>query len=216
MNTVLSIETPQLTVINGDLITGENTYLSNSTSYVDEIVAPLIQRDLLWASTYGNHDSDFNLSREAIFEREKRYPNSLTQNMVPGRLAGVSNYYLPVFSSDPGKDAPEVILWFFDSRGGNYYQELDNQGNEVSQPDWVDQSVSYLFSSQGILHHLRESTESSSFKKESCLHLHTLRHPPAFPAADRVRSPNGSPTPIYNSPNVTVEPYRLLLSTTFP
>jgi len=53
MNTVLDNESPQLVVLNGDLITGENTYLSNSTYYVDRIVQPMVQRGLSWASTYG-------------------------------------------------------------------------------------------------------------------------------------------------------------------
>jgi len=127
--------------LNGDLITGENTFLANSTSYVDEIVRPLVQRNLSWASTYGNHDSDYNLSRELIFAKEKTYENSLTEKMVAGTNAGVSNYYLEVFSSDVTKATPELILWFFDSRGGNYYQQLDSNGNEVPQPNWVDTSV---------------------------------------------------------------------------
>lgn len=151
MNTVLSVESPQLVILNGDFITGEDTFLANSSDYVDEIVRPLVQRGLSWASTYGNHDSDFNLSREAIFEREHCYPNSLTQKMVSGPNAGVTNYYLPVYSSDTSKTIPELILWFFDSRGGNYFQELDSEGNEVPQPDWVDVSVSratvFLFGS---------------------------------------------------------------------
>ena len=55
MEGVLAVEEPQLVVLNGDLITGENTYLENSTDYLDRIVAPLVRRDLRWASTYGNH-----------------------------------------------------------------------------------------------------------------------------------------------------------------
>lgn len=53
MNSVLDSESPQLVVLNGDLITGENTYLFNSTYYVDRIVQPMVQRGLEWASTYG-------------------------------------------------------------------------------------------------------------------------------------------------------------------
>ncbi|OGM49753.1 hypothetical protein ABOM_001829 [Aspergillus bombycis] len=140
INTVLDNESPQLVILNGDLITGENTFLSNATNYIDELVAPLVDRQLLWASTYGNHDSDYNLSRSAILEREKTYSNSLTKSMVSGALAGVSNYYLPVYPSDSSKDTPALILWFFDSRGGNYYQQLKN-GSQVPQPCWVDESV---------------------------------------------------------------------------
>lgn len=54
MQTVLDHETPQLVVLNGDLITGENTLKDNSTDYVDEIVAPLVEAGLPWASTYGS------------------------------------------------------------------------------------------------------------------------------------------------------------------
>jgi hypothetical protein len=145
MNTVLDSESPQLVVLNGDLITGENTYLPNSSHYVDEIVQPLVQRNLAWASTYGNHDSNYNLSRQGIFEREHRYPNSLTGNMVPGDSAGVSNYFLEIFASDIRKVTPEVILWFFDSRGGNEFQKLDKEGNTISIPEVVDESVRRIF-----------------------------------------------------------------------
>lgn len=54
MKTVLDKEAPQLVVINGDFITGENTFKKNSTDYVDEIVSPLVARNLPWASTYGS------------------------------------------------------------------------------------------------------------------------------------------------------------------
>ena len=140
MNEILEAESQQLVVLNGDLITGENTYLFNSTDYVDKIVGPLVNRSLTWASTYGNHDSQFNLSREHILAREQTYLNARTRQMVFGPNAGVSNYYLPVYPSS-GDSSPCLILWFFDSRGGNYYQQLDSSGNPVPQPDWVDQSV---------------------------------------------------------------------------
>lgn len=147
MNAVLDHETQQLVVLNGDLITGENTLKANSSSYVDEIVRPLVQRGLRWASTYGNHDSDFNLSRQAMLEREQKYSKSLTQSMVNAPSAGVSNYYLTVYSPSGNQHTPALILWFFDSRGGNYYQQLDTDGNPVPQPNWVDQSVVDWFTS---------------------------------------------------------------------
>ncbi|OJJ94812.1 hypothetical protein ASPACDRAFT_55609 [Aspergillus aculeatus ATCC 16872] len=130
INTILDNESPDLVILNGDLVTGENTFLSNATDYIDEIVAPLVERQLL----------DYNLSRSAILQREQSYPNSLTQSLVAGELAGVSNYYLPVYPSDPSATTPALIMWFFDSRGGNYFQELEN-GSEVPQPCWVDESV---------------------------------------------------------------------------
>ncbi|KAK4500529.1 hypothetical protein PRZ48_008718 [Zasmidium cellare] len=140
LNEVLDAENQQLVVLNGDLITGENAYKNNATVKVDQIVGPIVQRGLPWASTYGNHDSDYNLSRSDILAREHRYSNALTTQMVFGRDAGVSNYYLLVYPSWGGQ-VPSLILWFFDSRGGFYYQEKDADGNRVGQADWVDQSV---------------------------------------------------------------------------
>ncbi len=144
-----------LVVLNGDLITGENTFLENSTLYVDQIVGPLVRRGLTWASTYGNHDSDYNISREAILARERSWPNARTAQMVSGPQAGVTNYYLPVYGPGcapaAGVDAldspcaPALLLWFFDSRGGFHFQQRDAAGNRVGQPDWVDAGVAAWF-----------------------------------------------------------------------
>lgn len=65
-----------------------------------------------------DHDSDFNLSRTDIYEREKTYANSLTGNAVNATDSGVSNYYLPVYADSNVSGTPAMILWFFDSRGG--------------------------------------------------------------------------------------------------
>ncbi|KAL4879845.1 Metallo-dependent phosphatase-like protein [Aspergillus karnatakaensis] len=133
---ILDAESPDLVVLNGDLITGENGFIENATVYIDQIVAPLVDRGLTWASTYGNHDHQYNLSAVELLERENSYPNSRTQRMVTGDNAGVSNYYLPVTGSD---GTPKLLLWFFDSRGGNYFQHED--GDNAPQPNWVDESV---------------------------------------------------------------------------
>ncbi|KAH6605088.1 hypothetical protein Trco_006795 [Trichoderma cornu-damae] len=143
INQVLDRESPELVVLNGDLITGENTFLENSTLYVDQIVQPFVERRLTWASTYGNHDHNFNVSGEGILAREQLWRYSRTRSMVPGRDAGVSNYYLPVYAAgcDEMECSPELLLWFFDSRGGFYFQERDPDGSQRGQPDWVDVSV---------------------------------------------------------------------------
>lgn len=143
-------------MLNGDLITGENTFKENSTTYVDQIVGPLVRRNLTWASTYGNHDNDFNITGKGILARESLWPGSRTRSMVPGPDAGVTNYYLPVYPANcttapqanatataaaAAHCAPELILWFFDSRGGHRYQEPGADGDGVGLPDWVDTSV---------------------------------------------------------------------------
>lgn len=157
MESVLDAEQPDLVVLSGDLITGDNTFRGNSTAYLDQIVAPMIRRTLPWASTYGNDDSDFNLSRTALLASEQQQkPAGLgrTANMLPDSpQAGVTNYYLPVYGSDCHLNpssigdmadhcVPLLILWFFDSRGGFEYQQRDAATEaRVGKENRVDASV---------------------------------------------------------------------------
>lgn len=60
--------------------------------------------------------------------------------MVNASNAGVTNFYLPVYSNVTST-VPAMILWSFDSRGGNYYQEEAEDGTSVGQPNWVGSSV---------------------------------------------------------------------------
>jgi len=132
MEFVLEVEQPDFAVLNGDLITGENTFRFNSTKYVDRIVAPLVNKSIPWASTYGNHDSKYNLTRNGIFREEHKYPLSRTQHGPRNATDGVTNYLLPIRTA-PGTK-PLALLWFFDSRGGsrNDPSNTDNIPNFVS------------------------------------------------------------------------------------
>lgn len=142
MESVLSTESPQLVVINGDLVSGERTSSSNSYTYLHQVVSPLVDKGLLWASTYGNHDSNPNLDPwHDLFVQEKQYTNSLTQSMVSDQDAGVTNYYLPVYPYGGSEtDVPALILWFFDSKGGRVPSNRISK-RDTNRPDWVDQSV---------------------------------------------------------------------------
>lgn len=141
MNTILSIEKPQLVVLNGDLVTGDATSRSNSSAYVDRAVAPLVKNNVSWASTYGNHDSATNLCPDDVFRRERVHQNCFTQRMVSNPAAGFTNYFLPVFSHNSSTaEVPEAILWFFDTRGGSVCSESEDESDRM--PDWVHQSVS--------------------------------------------------------------------------
>ncbi|KPM41429.1 hypothetical protein AK830_g5126 [Neonectria ditissima] len=134
---ILDFETPDLVILNGDLINGEDTRTENSTHYIDQIVAPMVDRNLTWASTYGNHDHNRNINGSGILEREHMWPGSRTVAMINTTNSGTTNYYLPVYPSNctAAEDCtPELLLWFFDSRGGFYYQGS-------AQPNWIDTSV---------------------------------------------------------------------------
>ena len=134
---VLERESSQLVVLNGDLISGYGTTSYNATRYLDQIVAPIVELDLPWATTYGNHDNQRYSKSQDLLKQEEGYENSLTKNMLPDNpTAGVSNYFLEVYPASEGEDVPEAILWFFDSRGGD------------ESRDWVDDAVSFAFVAQ--------------------------------------------------------------------
>ena len=132
-----------LTPTDGDLITGENTFLTNSTKYLDVVVKPLAEHNIRWASTYGNHDSQYNLSREALFREEDKYSLSYTQHS-PAGIPGVTNYYLPLYAQEKDcNGTPIAILWFFDSQGGAPFL-----GADETIPNWVEPSVAAWFLSE--------------------------------------------------------------------
>ncbi|TID20302.1 Metallo-dependent phosphatase [Venturia nashicola] len=154
VKTILDVENPNLVILNGDLITGEDTKLHNSTTYLDQIVGPMVQRQIPWAATYGNHDREYNLSPTKLLEREKKlYPKlSLTKSMVTDPDAGTTNYVLPIYPSDPNISTPSLLLYFFDSRGGHEFQRLSPTTNKtIGVPGFVHPSVVRWFESQKSL-----------------------------------------------------------------
>ncbi|KDR72673.1 hypothetical protein GALMADRAFT_142967 [Galerina marginata CBS 339.88] len=147
MNTVLADEKPDFVVINGDLITGENTFRENSTTLVDEIVGPLNKAKIPFSSTHGNHDNQANITHEEEIQRElKVAPLSYTR-MAPrgvGGVEGPGNYWVPIFR-DAQDRAPILVLWFFDSRGG-----FSPNPDSEPLPDWVDESVAAWIQSESL------------------------------------------------------------------
>ncbi|KAJ5698122.1 hypothetical protein N7462_000127 [Penicillium macrosclerotiorum] len=135
---VIEEENIDLVVLNGDLISGEATNSSNAGDYLDEVVSPLVNAGQLWASTYGNHDSNVNLNpMKDIYDKERRYNNSLTHSMISSQDAGITNYYLPVYPHDTSESTPALILWFFDSKGGSYPINSTEGSASGTRSDWV-------------------------------------------------------------------------------
>ncbi|OBZ77295.1 putative inactive purple acid phosphatase 16 [Grifola frondosa] len=157
MNIVLTDEKPDYVVLNGDQITGENTFRENSTTLIDEIVAPLNHFKIPFSSTQGNHDNEPNITHLEEIRREQLVaPLSYTRTVPPGIGGedGPGTYWVPVsailfqatridinsfvqtFSRNLIDQSPALVLWFFDSRGG-----FTTGSNSTPVPDWVDSSV---------------------------------------------------------------------------
>ncbi|EJD43470.1 Metallo-dependent phosphatase [Auricularia subglabra TFB-10046 SS5] len=141
MRRVLADEKPDYSVINGDLITGENTFRENATKLIDEIVAPLNEARVPFSSVHGNHDNNVNITHAQEIAREQHVaPRSYTRSAPPGvgGAQGPGTYWVPIYRKASDR-APALVLWFFDSRAGiTSNSTLEDQ---TPLPDWVDESV---------------------------------------------------------------------------
>ena len=191
MNRILDYESQDLVVLNGDLITGDDTFLENSTHYVDQIVEPMVSRGLSWASTYGNHDGQYNLSGKALLARERQWPNSRTTQMVFGEGIGITNYYLSVYSKECTykNRTPALLLWFFDSRGGWEFQQKNASGDLIGRKNWVDSKVVdwYRKTSLSLSHLHNKTIPSLAFVHEP---IHASK---AFQSQQQSVDPNRQP-----------------------
>lgn len=80
----------------------------------------------------------------STFQEENKYDRSCTQHSPP-EVPGITNYFLPVFTRHSA-DTPIFILWFFDSRGGQSFQD---QQTPTAILDWVSRvTVNWFRSSQ--------------------------------------------------------------------
>ncbi|EGC30599.1 hypothetical protein DICPUDRAFT_99492 [Dictyostelium purpureum] len=115
---VLNAETDAgLVVMTGDSVSG---YAWNGTEgwFAQKwlhLVSPMIQHNIRWAFTCGNHDDEGDLDRTQIVELDNTFNLSLTQQ-GPSDIQGATNYYLPI--TDSNGDV-QTILYFFDSGDDN-------------------------------------------------------------------------------------------------
>ncbi|OAL54039.1 Metallo-dependent phosphatase [Pyrenochaeta sp. DS3sAY3a] len=145
MYSILDSERPNFVVLNGDLISCERMAPGNVNGLLDRIMGPLVNRNMPFAATFGNHDASTTCSTRSMSEHmwDIKGTNgkklSFTTSSVPGGhdQVGTSNYFVPVYSSTDSTRLA-MILWFFDSKGGKAFQP---GGNDVPLANWVDEKV---------------------------------------------------------------------------
>lgn len=115
MNEVLDAEKPDLVIYTGDLVFGPP-----AREGFLKALEPVLKRNLPFAVTFGNHDDEQGMTREQLLELMKSLPGNLSTT-TPG-VSGVTNYILPIKTSDGKKD--DVVLYFFDSHSYTSIEEL--------------------------------------------------------------------------------------------
>lgn len=115
IKTILSEEKPDLVILTGDVVCSENTRLAWL-----KVTQPMIDAKTPWAVTLGNHDDEYELSRQEIINLISKLPYCMTIN-GPSDIYGHGNFILNISASQSAKNA--AALYFFDS---NSYSPLEN------------------------------------------------------------------------------------------
>lgn len=138
MQRILDAEKPDLVVITGDCVdTGKCSSRADLERAIGAIAAPMEQREVPWAVTFGNHDRDnigkIGITQDQMLSIYMRYPHNLNRQS-PNGVYGAGNSNLLV-NGRGGK--PALNVWLVDS---NAYVPADVGGQKLGGYDWVRQS----------------------------------------------------------------------------
>lgn len=108
---VLDIEKPDLVVLTGDQIFGDESPDSETSLF--KAVNPFIKRKIPFAATLGNHDDEGSISRNEMMSLISNLPYSLASN-GPEEVAGFGNYVVNILPNGKSKGT-SILLYFLDS-----------------------------------------------------------------------------------------------------
>ena len=99
MGAILDQEQPDLVILTGDIVSGY-AWNGKTDDFVAskwrEVVQPMVDRGIYWATTAGNHDDQGDLNRQQLSELDQSFNFSLTQPNQ-ANISNAFNYMLPVF-----------------------------------------------------------------------------------------------------------------------
>ncbi len=127
INTVLDAEHPDFVVFTGDI-----AFAKPAFEALDSAFAPVIERGIPFAFTFGNHDDEQDRTRKEILEFVMKKPLCLTTTAEG--VSGMSNFCLPVKSADGKRDA--AVIYVFDSNSYSTIKEI--KGYDWVKPDQTD------------------------------------------------------------------------------
>ncbi|HAZ01614.1 MAG: hypothetical protein A2W90_07275 [Bacteroidetes bacterium GWF2_42_66] len=107
MRHVIKEENPDLVVLTGDIVVS-----GGAAQLWREVIQPMTEAKVPFAVTFGNHDTETDMSKPNILRLLQQNKFNLTSS-ADKKLSGVGNCSLPVLSSE-GKSMPWTI-YLFDS-----------------------------------------------------------------------------------------------------
>ncbi len=134
---------PDLVVFVGDNVVGEDIRA------IDEMIAPLDERDIPFTFVFGNHDDEGGMVKEDQLAAYQKYSECLAYDADP-ELHGCATHNLPILSSDGSKVA--FNIWCFDS-GGSIHDEngkwLGYDHVHADQIEWYNTTRDALTAENG-------------------------------------------------------------------
>lgn len=131
INEVLDAEKPDLVIFTGDVV-----YSAPAIEGLKDVFTPVVERKIPWAYVFGNHDDEYDATRQEMMDFATQLPYCLAQ-AGDKSLDGVGNYILEV-KDQSGKNSQ--ILYCFDSK--SYSKVKGIKGYDwfgFNQVDWYRQ-----------------------------------------------------------------------------
>jgi Leucine-rich repeat (LRR) protein len=140
MKTVIKREKPNLVILTGDVVGSDN----RKKAWL-KVARVMIDAKVPWAASLGNHDAEYEITKEETMAVIVGLPYNLTIS-GPEELAGKGNYVLPIQSSKSQKTA--AVCYVLDSGekpDPNAYEWMDD-----SQVQWYrNQSAAFTRQNSG-------------------------------------------------------------------
>lgn len=118
--TVLDIEKPNLVIITGDIVWGKP-----AKKALNDVLKPIIDRNIPFAITWGNHDSERDLTNSQLQKIVESTPGNV--GIDDENVVGNSDFTLPIIGKD---QRPAFVLYCFDSHS---YSSL----KQIKGYDWI-------------------------------------------------------------------------------
>jgi 3',5'-cyclic AMP phosphodiesterase CpdA len=154
MERVLDIEKPDFVMFTGDTIYAGRcedgtAYCRDPRRSLREAVSAVEERCVPWGLVFGNHDTEYGITREQLMNEVARHTHSLARSGV-SHIHGTGNYVQPIFGSASNRVA--ALLYALDS--GAYSEHPAVGGYDWIRSDQIawyrEQSDAWRRSNQGL------------------------------------------------------------------
>lgn len=135
MKTVLVREKPDLVMLTGDVVGSDN----RKKAWL-KVAQVMIDAKTPWAAMFGNHDAEYELTKQQTMDAIAGLPYNLTVS-GPKEIAGAGNYVLPIQFSRSGETA--ALCYVLDVSQTNRPPE-----NHSGVYEWIDDSQIQWYKNQ--------------------------------------------------------------------